>query len=129
MIIDEADQFLQFELPEKPKAVFNDNNQLGRHRLMCGDSTNKAHIELLMDGEKADLLITDPPFRKNFGEELEAGLKIKNDNKTASEFYSFLRSAFSSTYDNAIGGASFYACPTSSEVINFVNSLVDSQPM
>ncbi|EJY7242070.1 DNA modification methylase [Enterococcus faecalis] len=94
------DDGFEFELPEKPKAALGDIYQLGRHRLMCGDSTNKAHIELLMDGEKADLLITDPPY-----------------------------SAFSSTYDNLKEGASFYVWYASSEVINFVNSLVDSQFM
>lgn len=96
---------------------------------MCGDSTNKAHIELLMDGEKADLLITDPPYNVNYEGKTEAALKIKNDNKTASEFYDFLRSAFSSAYDNLKEGASFYVWYASSEVINFVNSLVDSQFM
>lgn len=84
------DDGFEFELPEKPKAALGDIYQLGRHRLMCGDSTNKAHIELLMDGEKADLLITDPPYNVNYEGKTEAALKIKNDNKTASEFYSFL---------------------------------------
>lgn len=123
------DDGFEFELPEKPKAALGDIYQLGRHRLMCGDSTNKAHIELLMDGEKADLLITDPPYNVNYEGKTEAALKIKNDNKTASEFYSFLRSAFSSAYDNLKEGASFYVWYASSEVINFVNSLVDSQFM
>ncbi|HAP5952050.1 TPA: DNA modification methylase [Enterococcus faecalis] len=123
------DDGFEFELPEKPKAALGDIYQLGRHRLMCGDSTNKAHIELLMDGEKADLLITDPPYNVNYEGKTEAALKIKNDNKTASEFYDFLRSAFSSAYDNLKEGASFYVWYASSEVINFVNSLVDSQFM
>lgn len=123
------DDGFEFELPEKPKAALGDIYQLGRHRLMCGDSTNKAHIELLMDGEKADLLITDPPYNVNYEGKTEAALKIKNDNKTASEFYDFLRSAFSSVYDNLKEGASFYVWYASSEVINFVNSLVDSQFM
>ncbi|MDN3191028.1 site-specific DNA-methyltransferase [Enterococcus faecalis] len=123
------DDGFEFELPEKPKAALGDIYQLGRHRLMCGDSTNKAHIELLMDGEKADLLITDPPYNVNYEGKTEEALKIKNDNKTASEFYSFLRSAFSSAYDNLKEGASFYVWYASSEVINFVNSLVDSQFM
>lgn len=123
------DDGFEFELPEKPKAALGDIYQLGRHRLMCGDSTNKAHIELLMDGKKADLLITDPPYNVNYEGKTEAALKIKNDNKTASEFYDFLRSAFSSTYDNLKEGASFYVWYASSEVINFVNSLVDSQFM
>ena len=123
------DDGFEFELPEKSKAALGDIYQLGRHRLMCGDSTNKAHIELLMDGEKADLLITDPPYNVNYEGKTEAALKIKNDNKTASEFYDFLRSAFSSAYDNLKEGASFYVWYASSEVINFVNSLVDSQFM
>jgi DNA modification methylase len=48
--------------PEEPKSKLGDIYQLGRHRLMCGDSTNRAAVERLMDGKKADSLITDPPY-------------------------------------------------------------------
>ena len=50
------------EPPEEPKAKFGQIYQLGRHRLMCGDSTDKAMVEKLMDGNKADMVFTDPPY-------------------------------------------------------------------
>ncbi len=49
-------------LPEEPRAKIGDIWQLGRHRLMCGDSTDKETVEILMDGAKADMVFTDPPY-------------------------------------------------------------------
>lgn len=120
------DDEFEIELPEKPKATLGNIYQLGNHRLMCGDSTNKEHIELLMDGDKADLLITDPPYNVDYEGKTEDSLKIQNDNKTSSEFYEFLKSAFDSVADYLREGASFYVWYASSEVVNFVSSLVDT---
>lgn len=120
------DDEFEIELPEKPKATLGDIYQLGNHRLMCGDSTNKEHLELLMNGEKADLLITDPPYNVNYEGKTEDSLKIQNDNKTSSEFYEFLKSAFDSVAYYLREGASFYVWYASSEVVNFVSSLVDT---
>lgn len=53
------------EPPEEPKAKLGDIYQLGRHRLMCGDSTDKAVIDKLMDGVKADMVLSDPPYGMN----------------------------------------------------------------
>ena len=53
------------EPPEEPKAKYGDLYQLGKHRLMCGDSTNIDDVQKLMNGEKADLLLTDPPYGVN----------------------------------------------------------------
>ena len=52
--------------PEEPKAKLGDIYQLGNHRLMCGDSTNKSNIEKLLDGNKVDLLFTDPPYNMHY---------------------------------------------------------------
>ncbi|EGP5502210.1 DNA modification methylase [Enterococcus faecium] len=120
------DDEFEIELPEKPKATLRDIYQLGNHRLMCGDSTNKEHLKLLMNGEKADLLITDPPYNVNYEGKTEDSLKIQNDNKSSSEFYEFLKSAFDSVADYLREGASFYVWYASSEVVNFVSSLVDA---
>jgi len=51
------------ELPEEPKTKLGDIYQLGNHRLMCGDSTSIDAVEKLMDGQKADMVFTDPPYR------------------------------------------------------------------
>lgn len=113
-------------LPDEPKSKVGDIYQLGNHRLMCGDSTDAIQIEKLMNGEKADILITDPPYNVNYEGKTEDSLKIQNDNKTSSEFYEFLKSAFDAVADYLKEGASFYVWYASSEVVNFVNSLLDS---
>ena len=53
------------EVPEEPKAKLGDIYQLGKHRLMCGDSTNADDVGKLMNGEKADMVFTDPPYGMN----------------------------------------------------------------
>lgn len=53
------------EVPEQPKSTTGAVYQLGEHRLMCGDSTNREHVETLLNGEKAELLLTDPPYGIN----------------------------------------------------------------
>ena len=65
---------------------------LGRHRLICGDSTKEETYAALMDGRKANLVITDPPYNVNY--EGSAG-KIKNDNMASEKFFDFLFDAFS----------------------------------
>ena len=60
----EEDNF-DVELPEEPKAKHGDIYQLGNHRLMCGDSTSVTDVEKLMNGNKAQLLVTEPPYDVN----------------------------------------------------------------
>ena len=71
-------------LPEEPKAKRGDIYQLGRHRLMCGDSTDPADVAQLMGGTAADLLLTDPPYNVNY--EGGTGLTIQNDNMEDAHF-------------------------------------------
>lgn len=79
--------------------------QLGRHRLMCGDSTNTDDVKKLMDGQEADLLVTDPPYNVDY--EGRAG-KIENDNMTDTAFIAFLTDAFSAADSVMKPGAAFY---------------------
>ena len=72
---------------EEPETRRGDIWILGRHRLMCGDSTRQEDIDKLMSGEQADLVITDPPYNVNY--EGTAG-KIQNDNMDDESFYDFL---------------------------------------
>ena len=67
------------EPPAEPKAKFGQIYQLGRHRLMCGDSTDKSMVEKLMDGAKADLYLTDPPYNVDYVGKGEEALTIQND--------------------------------------------------
>ena len=77
---------------------------LGRHRLMCGDSTRAADVSLLMDGKKANLCITDPPYGCDYSG--GTGMKIMNDTLKGKEFYEFLLSAMKNIYEHlADGGA------------------------
>ena len=89
----------EVELPEEPKTKLGDIYQLGRHRLMCGDSADKATVETLMDGNKADMVFTDPPY----GVDYEG---INNDSRSGLEC--LLRAAFENYRENCIDGASVY---------------------
>jgi DNA modification methylase len=68
----------EVELPEEPKTKLGDIYQLGRHRLMCGDSTMIVDVEKLMDGKKADMVFTDPPYGFNYVKKSD-GSTIQND--------------------------------------------------
>ena len=81
--------------------------QLGRHRLICGDSTNEADVERLMNGKLADLVITDPPYNVNY-QSNSTGMKIMNDNMEEDEFEKFLYLAHKCMYDFSREGAPIY---------------------
>lgn len=88
--------------------------QLGEHRLMCGDSTAITDVEKLMNGEKADLLFTDPPYNVNIEQKKKKILhcneynKIENDNLPAEEFKTFLSDVFKNAYLSLKENASYY---------------------
>ena len=104
-------------LPEEPKAKHGDIYRLGRHRLMCGDSTDPADVARLMDGKAADLLLTDPPYNVNY--EGGTGLTIQNDNMEDAAFRKFLRDAFTCADGVMKPGAAFYIWHADSEGYNF----------
>jgi len=97
---------------------------LGRHRLICGDATDAPTVQRLMDGRKANLALTDPPYNVSF--ESSSGLKIKNDNQQAEQFYRFLLSAFQCLYEHLTDGGSFYCFHSDSEKVNFFRACVDA---
>lgn len=98
----------EVELPEEPKAKFGQIYQLGRHRLMCGDSTKTEDVNKLVGGKKIDLLITDPPYGVDYTGKTKNALKIENDNKSDDEFIEFLHSAFEAADEVMKSGAVFY---------------------
>lgn len=114
------------EVPDEPKAKLGQIYQLGRHRLMCGDSTDPDQVATLLDGKEADLLITDPPYNVAYEGKTEDKLTIKNDKQEDSEFYLFLKKAFMAAASNMRPGASFYIWYSSSESVNFTNAANES---
>jgi len=78
------------EVPEEPKTKPGDIYKLGRHRLMCGDSTSIDAVEKLMDGNKVDLIFTDPPYNVAFNGRSGKHEVIKNDNLSEQEFENFI---------------------------------------
>ena len=97
---------------------------LGRHRLVCGDATDAATVKKLMDGRKANLVLTDPPYGVSF--ESASGLKIKNDNLRADAFYQFLLDAFRNLADNLESGGSAYIFHADTEGENFRRAFRES---
>lgn len=123
------------EVPEEPKSKLGQIYQLGRHRLMCGDSTNYESVKkLLGGGVQADLLLTDPPYNvdyssKDFGgkdSKTRKNNQISNDKMTPDEFYKFLLSVFSNAKDNLKSGASFYIWFSDLATVEFNNAANNS---
>lgn len=121
---EEETEIIEDEVPQEvePVAKQGDIWQLGRHRLMCGDSTSIDDVEKLMDGCKASLLVTDPPYNVNY--EGSAG-KIMNDSMDNDSFRQFLRDAFTTADVVMNDGAAFYIWHADSEGYNFRGACFD----
>ena len=98
--------------------------QVGRHRLMCGDATSADDVSTLMDGKKANLIVTDPPYGVSF--ESWHGLTIQNDSIKGEEFYSFLLAAFKNMADNLENGGAAYVFHADTESVNFRRAFADA---
>ena len=115
------------ELPEEkePTTKLGDIWQLGRHRLMCGDSTKPKDVQQLMNGEEADLVITDPPYNVDYTGGTKEKLKIMNDNMDSNSFRGFLREAFATTDAVMRVGAAFYIWHADGKGYNFRGACAD----
>ena len=98
---------------------YGDIYQLGRHRLMCGDSTSAGDMKELIDGEKIDLYVTDPPYNVAYEGKTEEAMTIKNDSMDDVSFRQFLRDAFSVADQHLKPGGAFYIWHADSEGLNF----------
>ncbi|WNX86021.1 site-specific DNA-methyltransferase [Agathobaculum sp. NTUH-O15-33] len=111
------------ELQKPPVSKSGDVWLLGNHRLICGDSTKEETYAVLMDGKKANLVVTDPPYNVNY--EGSAG-KIQNDNMENDKFYQFLLDAFLNMEKAMADDASIYVFHADTEGLNFRKAFSDT---
>ncbi len=97
---------------------------VGRHRLMCGDATSAADVAALMDGKKANLVVTDPPYGVSF--KSSDGLTIQNDSMKNDEFYTFLYNSFKNMAEQLESGGSAYVFHADTEGLNFRKAFLDA---
>lgn len=97
---------------------------VGRHRLLCGDATSKDDVSKLMDGKKANLLLTDPPYGVSF--KSASGLTIQNDSIKDEEFYQFLKNSFDAVVEHLEKGAAAYVFHADTEGLNFRRAFQDA---
>jgi len=101
------------DVPEKPPAItrLGDLYQLGRHRLLCGDSTKQEDVARLMDGKQADMVFTDPPYNVNYsGCGKETSTTIENDDLSEGAFRQFLCDAFNNYQAHLKANGAMYVC-------------------
>jgi len=109
------------------KAAFVERGDIwtvGRHRLMCGDATSAEDVAALMDGKKANLIVTDPPYGVSF--KSGSGLSIQNDSMKGDEFYTFLYNSFSQMAAHLENGGAAYVFHADTEGLNFRKAFVDA---
>lgn len=106
---------------DEPITKLGDIWILGKHRLMCGDSTQKEEVMRLMNKQQADMILTDPPY--NVDIENSQGMTIQNDNMNDSAFNEFLTKAFKCMNDFLKPGGAFYIWFASREHMNFESAL------
>ena len=97
---------------------------VGRHRLMCGDATSAEDVAALMDGRKANLILTDPPYGVSF--KSSSGLTIQNDSMKDEEFYHFLLDSFKNMADHLEKGGAAYVFHADTEGLNFRRAFIDA---
>jgi len=129
------------EVPDEPITKEGDLYILGNHRLLCGDSTNIQHVAKLMDGNKADMVFTDPPygmsygggrakgdhvFGKNGGVLIKAHGMIKNDDLQGEKLINLVRDALNSSLNFTKKGAAAYICFTWRTYNEFETALKDA---
>ena len=96
---------------------------LGKNRLMCGDCRSKSDVTALMDGQHADLLVTDPPYNVAYQGGTEEELTIQNDSMENDLFATFLKQVFAVMFSILKPGGSYYIFHADSEGENFRASL------
>lgn len=112
---------------QEPKTKQGDLWILGKHRLVCGDSTKLEYYKLALDNKEADLCVTDPPYNIDYGGTISGdGRDIANDNLSDAEFYQFLLAFYKATEQSIKKGAPIYVFHSTKETVNFIKAMVDA---
>ncbi len=112
-------------LPENPKTKTGEMYQLGNHRLLCGDSTSPEAFDRLLEGNKADMCFTDPPYNMGYiGGSGKRRKKIANDEMPRDEFVAFLRKVMANLVANVTGA--FYVCMSYGELHSLWQAFTDA---
>lgn len=114
------------EAPKEPKTKLGDIYQLGKHRLMCGDSCSIDDMEKLCNGQLVDMWLTDPPYNVAYEGKTKDALKIQNDSMGDDQFRQFLRDAYVTADTVMKAGAVFYIWHADSEGYNFRGAAQDA---
>jgi len=123
-----APEVTEDDVPEPPADPITQPGDLwllGKHRLLCGDSTKLDDVERLMNKERADLLLTDPPYNVDYTGKTKDALKVANDNMKDEEFRKFLVNCFGAAFGWMKPGASFYIWHADLEGFNFRGAVKD----
>lgn len=126
-LTDDLSEIIEDEIPEideenEPTTKAGDVWRLGNHRLICASATEEKDVLKVMDGEKADLIFTDPPYNVDYEGGTIDKLKIQNDKQTSRDFYTFLYHAFINLSKVTKDGGVAYVCHAHMESINFMAS-------
>jgi DNA modification methylase len=127
---------IEDNLSKIAKCKNGDIYRLGRHRLICGDSSADLIITALMGDSSADLIITDPPYNVNYEDKQKRDVEnkansrvskgiteIKNDNISNEDFFNLLKGVFSNAFNKVKRGGAFYVFYASCETVNFRNAI------
>lgn len=114
------------EVPEEPVTRLGDVWLLGKHRLMCGDSTSIESLESLCNGQLVDMWLTDPPYNVAYEGKTKDALKIKNDSMGDEQFRQFLRDSYTAADAVMKPGAVFYIWHADLEGYNFRGAAKDA---
>ena len=120
----EDDFDIEDVLSEEPYSQFGDLYILGRHKVLCGDSTKSEDFKRLLEDEQIDLIVTDPPYNVNVGAKGDANevfdnRKILNDNMDSDDFVQFLCKSFTNMEKNLKKGGATYVFHASSSLVEF----------